>query len=150
MEALKLSDVDFPPFELSLRIRHPSMDPQRISEELQLEARHSFKAGEPRPSHSGTPNSSVHTESYWLGTLEPMTMPLMAHDLDAALAWCARHVLRTHADFMRRMRTEGGQVHLLVTLPPQSGYGFTLTPDLGRTLGELGIAINFEFAHPIQ
>ena len=67
MEARRASQPSYP-FQLSLRIRHPSIDPASISHELQIEPEHSFRAGDPRESRSAV--TSVHADSYWLATLD--------------------------------------------------------------------------------
>src|ERR1700746_929804 len=68
MEATKLRP-DPEPFQLSLRIRHPSLDPEELTREFNIEAAHCFRAGDPRASRTGI--ASVHPESYWLGALNP-------------------------------------------------------------------------------
>ena len=60
------------PFQLSLHVRHPSVDPEEISRELGLEATESFRAGEPRRSRSGVAATAVHGETYWVAVLDPM------------------------------------------------------------------------------
>lgn len=60
------------PFQLSLHVRHPSVDPQEISRELSLEAVESFRAGEPRHSRSGVAATAVHGETYWAAVVDPM------------------------------------------------------------------------------
>lgn len=169
MEAERLSDPQPSPFELALRIRHPSLDPTLISKELKLLARHSFKAGQQRQPPTNLAPPSYHAESYWLGALDPATFyqsvlefdtvpresdleraqerlkSLVMSDLDAALSWCVRF-LRAHGDFLRRIPSEGGQIYLLVTLSNIYSANFTLGPDISRMLGELGVSINFEFS----
>jgi hypothetical protein len=172
MEARDLLKARLHPFELSLRIRHPSMDPAEMSHELRLQAEHSFKAGEPRESVSGIAATSVHAESYWLGTLNPAAWPtaltafdmsfpgqprlqvakdrlqmLVSDSLGMTLTLCTSFFLRTHADFVRRVQTEGGEVSLIVELSPKAMQGFTLTPQIGRALSELGVSVEFEFAN---
>ncbi len=66
MEARDISRSPSIPFQISLRIRHPSIDPRRISRELKVEPEHTFRAGEPRESSSGIALTAVHAESYWL------------------------------------------------------------------------------------
>jgi len=61
-----------PPYQLSLHVRHPSVDPEEISRELALEATESFRAGEPRESRSGVAATAVHPETYWVAVLDPM------------------------------------------------------------------------------
>jgi hypothetical protein len=162
MEARKLTNPQLPPFELSLRIRHPSMDPAELSRELALEAEHSFRAGEPRRSRTETTSASVYGESYWLGTLDPTSWPADAWfsgytDLDLAvreirtsatrsLGWAlslsARRFLRVKALF-ERIRLEGGQVSVLVGLSPVL-QSFTLAPDVSRMFSDLGITLEFD------
>jgi hypothetical protein len=63
MAATKLATLQPLPFQLSLRIKHPSMDPANISKELGIEPEHSFRAGQSRRSKTGVAPAAVHTES---------------------------------------------------------------------------------------
>jgi len=47
MAAPKLATRQPLPFQLSLRIRHPSIDPEEISKGLGIEPEHTFRAGQP-------------------------------------------------------------------------------------------------------
>ena len=148
------------PFQLSLRVRHPSIDPESISRELQIEPEHSFRAGEPRGA-GRVAVAPVHAESYWLGTLDPASLllgtalapDLSAHHaiafaaLDSALSVLTGSVLRRHADFFRRLQSEGGEVRLIVAISARKTRGFTLTPQLSRALSELRIPVDFELTH---
>jgi hypothetical protein len=167
MEARKLSTLPLRPFQLSLGIRHPSMDPAEISRELRLEPDDSFRAGEPRQSRSGLGSTTRHAETYWLGTLNPadwretLSIPenpgagrsaaFLADDgianvLDLALGASA-FFLRAHATFFQRIQSEGAQVRLLVALEPKAVRSFTITPATSRVLNELGVTIEFEFTN---
>jgi hypothetical protein len=66
MQARKKSDPAAAPIQLSLRIRHPSIDPKEISASLGLEPEHCFKAGDPRRPAAAGRMSGQHTQSYWL------------------------------------------------------------------------------------
>jgi len=168
MEARELLRERSPAFELALRIRHPSMDPAAISRELRLEPEHSFKAGDPRTSSSGIAAAAVHGESCWLGTLDPETWTpeqagfevtthsrttaskerlraMVMDSLGMALTLATSHFFRTHADFFRRLQSEGGDVGLIIELPAASALSFTLTPQVSKMLADLGIAVDFEF-----
>jgi hypothetical protein len=168
MEARDLLRERSHPFELALRIRHPSMDPATISRELRLEPEHSFKAGEPRTSVSGIAAAAVHGESYWLGTLNPdswsaeqsaFDLPgrprgtaakerlraMVMDSLGMALTLGTSHFLRAHGDFLRRVQGEGGDVGLIVEVPAGSAFSFTLTPQVAKVLCDLGISVDFEF-----
>jgi hypothetical protein len=165
MEARRASSQPSYPFQLSLRIRHPSIDPEQISRRLGIEAEHSFRAGEPREAGRSmvTP---VHAESYWLGTLDPATlllgtgfdlgsMPEVSPQtratafgmLDSVLTVLTSSVLFRHGDFFRQLQSEGGEVRLIVALSARKARGFTLTPHLGKALSELRIPVDFELTH---
>ena len=165
MEARKLAKRS-QPFQLSLRIRHPSLDPAEISRALGLPAEHSFRAGDPRLSRSGLAPASVHAESYWLGPLSPAEWPAdltfsaeplakMARErlgpaatssLGWALSLTAARFFRVHGPLLRRICAEGGQASLLVTISTAEASSFSLTPEVSRVFSELGVALEFEFS----
>ena len=72
MQVRKRSSAQATPYQLSLHVRHPSVDPEEISRELGLPATESFRAGEPRQSRSGIAATAVHGETYWAAVLDPM------------------------------------------------------------------------------
>jgi hypothetical protein len=165
MEAHRASPQPSYPFQLSLRIRHPSIDPEQVSRQLGIDAEYSFRAGEPREAGRGTV-TPVHGESYWLATLDPATLLLgttfdlglipavnpQTHAmalgaLDSALIVLTSSVLRRHAEFFRRLQSEGGEVRLIVAVSARKARGFTLTPHLGKALSDLRIPVDFELTH---
>lgn len=161
MEARRAAPQPTYPFQLSLRIRHPSIDPEEISRQLHIEPEHSFRAGDPRESGRSTV-MPVHAESYWLATLDPASLLLgTAFDpemsaqthaiafsvLDSALVVLIGSVLRRHVDFFRQLQSEGGEVRLIVAISARKARGFTLTPHLGKALSDLRIPVDFELTH---
>ncbi len=175
MEARELPEPKPQAFELVLRVRHPSMDPAEISRVLQIDAEHCFKAGDLRRASNDTTavrraaGPSVHSETYWLATLNPGSWPadlsygeltssyatarsgetvneMAKMIMGRALAVCASRSLRPHAEFFRRIQDEGGQVGLLVEVNTAVVDGFTITPELARELSAVGVPIDFEFS----
>jgi hypothetical protein len=155
------------PFELSLRIRHPSIHPAELSRELGLEAKHSFKAGELRQTRTNASFASVHAESYWLGTLDATSWPsgawlsgftnlaraeadfgkAVTRDLGSALSLGAIRFFRAKAALLERIHNGGGQVSLLVALVPTAVVSFSLSPEVTRIFSELKITIEFEMTN---
>jgi hypothetical protein len=158
---------DTPPnsesFRLALRVRHPSMDPDELSLAFRIEPEHAFRAGASRPSTSGLATVSVHAETYWLGVLKPLRAPTdvsfpgeersriaqkqlaAAHkSLSWALSLSAARFLTTHADLLSRIRAEGGEVALLVTIYSGELTSFTVPPEASRLFGKFGITLEFE------
>jgi hypothetical protein len=166
MQAQKLSKSDLRPFQFSLRIRHPSIDPAEISREFGVEAEHSYRAGERRPVRSAAASPSVYAESYWLGSVGPVDWPqkilfpdhpqLLQMAVDQlrlttsdsfgwALSLNTCQFLRLHGELLRRIGSEGGQISMLIALSAADVGSFSLRPEVSRTLGELGITVEFEF-----
>ena len=165
MEARDISQSEAEPFEISLRVRHPSIDPASITRELKVEPEHSFKAGEPRESNSGIALTSVHAETYWLGSLTTLSAVTSLAGFTGARARVARdrlqaaaHLslsitldasvvafLRQHADFIRRLHSEEAQITLLIELSSSSLNAFTLSPQFIKAISDLGVAIEFDF-----
>lgn len=159
MQAHKFAKVPAPLFQLSLHIRHPSIDPREISRELQFEADEAFSAGEQRKLVSGAVSSLTlaHQESYWAAILDAGFFGNFAEigrvvakaperdEPEVFIAWACARLLSRNKAFAQRIRAEGGSVSLVATLFGRTQRAFTLTPDLARQVSELGIAINFEF-----
>jgi hypothetical protein len=164
MAAAKLATIQSLPFQLSLRIKHPTMDPANISKELGIEPEHSFRAGQSRRSKTGIAAAAIHTESYWLAPLNPSSwfgtlpfeplpnVPISQSMIDTAitrnLAWalglCAVRFSKAHTELLHTISSEGGEISLLVTLSASAISSFSLQPHISRIFGELGMTLEFE------
>ena len=169
MKARQLPQAKIMPNQLSLRIRHPSMDPQTISATLRLEPEHCFKAGEARTTHVADGRSGFHTQSYWLAPVspdlwtsadEPLSSGALAARLavrtsraaravrlwsvDSLLALCL-HRLSVHQGFLQQIQTEGGDVSLLLSLDRETTPDFTVPLAVSRLLVQLGMVLEFSF-----
>jgi hypothetical protein len=71
MQARKLAETSAAPIQLSLRVRHPAIDPAEISTSLGLEPEHSFKAGDSRSAGGQGRVAGRHTQTYWLAPVSP-------------------------------------------------------------------------------
>jgi hypothetical protein len=69
----------------------------------------------------------------------------MSRSLGWALSVCALRFFNVHGPLLRRIRTEGGQVSMLVTISTTDVGSFSLAPEVSRVFSELGIALEFEF-----
>jgi hypothetical protein len=59
--------------QLFLRIKHPSLDPLKISVALGIEPEHTMRAGE---SVSAAGRRTLHSESYWIAQLPTTALPM--------------------------------------------------------------------------
>jgi hypothetical protein len=70
---------------------------------------------------------------------------MVMDSLGMALTLASTNLLHKHADFFRRLQSEGGDVGLIVELPAASALSFTLTPQVAKVLADLGVTVDFEF-----
>ena len=122
MGARKLSETSATPIQLSLRVRHPAIDPQEISEALGLEPEHCFKAGDSRPTRSKGAIAAQHTQTYWLApvnpeswpdTIEPAFLAAIAEKNPLSKGTLSREALQTAA---RNLRARGIEAVLFLFL----------------------------------
>jgi hypothetical protein len=103
MEARQASEERIGPVQLSLRIRHPAMDPNEISTAIGVEPEHCFKAGDARTSSSQGRRTGLHSQSYWLA---PITAESWAEPDPAFLSVIAGrysgHDLATSEEHLRK------------------------------------------------
>ena len=67
-------------YAVSFRIKHPSIDPRKISAKLRLTPDTSWRAGEARKTPKGKPLKGRYNSTYWSYTLK--------HSSDMNLADC--------------------------------------------------------------
>ena len=172
MEAHQLSDESIPRVQLSLRIRHPTIDPEEISGAIGVEPEHCFKSGDPAPGRRG-----LHTQSYWLAHIAPESWsePVdesflhtiaarypgrhlaasaegfrkMAQDIKfrsvEMMVLYALQRLNAHRAFLERIQSDGGDVSFLLSMAHGSAVDFTLPVAMSRLLVKLGIPLEFKF-----
>ncbi len=166
MQARKLAKSELRPFQLSLRIRHPSMDPADFSREFEIEPEHFFRAGDLRRQRSGIAPASEHAESYWLGALDPSKWPAdilsfpghprlqlvqehlpstLTKSFSWALSLCATWFFHSHAELLRRIRVRRRRDQPAGRALDGEVGSFSLAPEASRAFGELGITVEFEF-----
>jgi hypothetical protein len=155
-----LADVGGSSFSISLRVRHPSMDPDIITGTLGIAPEHFWGCGEPRRSASGAKLGGTHRETYWSATLpETLTQQGLAlgqlapGQSTAQAQWhvepavfLARQViqLKRHRVFFDQLRAEGGDASLMIELAPEAETAFRLDAAVMRQLAELGLAVELE------
>jgi hypothetical protein len=160
MRARKVSEPAATPIQLSLRIRHPDIDPEEISTSLGLTPEHCFKAGDSRGARAGSRITGHHTQTYWLAPvtaeswpepieptfsdLQAATRKARARSVEALLLHCLQRLL-VKQQFLQRIQTDGGDVSLIMVIDRESAGDFALPVTLARLLVQLGISIEFNF-----
>jgi hypothetical protein len=134
-------------FTISLRIRHPSIDPGTITGMLGIEPQHTWQAGAPRRGPAGEALEGVYRESYWMGRLmEEPQLSSSQVSVESVLLRTLAH-LRRSQDFLEQLHAAGGVAELYVTLFAREDFRLELSAQSLALLGRLGLAVALD-VHP--
>jgi hypothetical protein len=134
-------------FTISLRIRHPGIDPSRITEALGIEPQHTWRAGHPRRDPAGGQLEGVYHESYWMGRLmhEPQ-LSSAGTSVESVLVQTLTQLRRAHG-FLEQLANDGGFAELYVSLFAREDFRLELSADSLTALGRLRLAVALD-VHP--
>jgi len=136
-------------FTISLRVRHPSIDPSAITEALGIEPQHTWRAGQPRRSETGETLDGDYRESYWMGRLMPMPELSSGESSVESVVLQTLALLRRAEPFLARLSTEGGIAELHISLYSRENFRLDFPAESLALLGRLGLAIALEI-YPIS
>jgi hypothetical protein len=145
MEARQVPDESVAHAQVSLRIRHPTIDPDEISAALGVRPEHCFKSGDPAQGRRG-----LHTQTYWLADiapgswLEPVDPSARTRSVEIMLSFGLQRLNARHA-FLERIQSDGGDVSLLLSVERGSAADFTLPVAVSRLLVKLAITLELKF-----
>ena len=131
-------------FSVSLRLKHPAMDPTAISRQLHQRPTRAWKVGEKRRTPTGTELPGTYRETYWYRKLtREAILCSKGKGLESYLQK-ARSRLHPHARFFRRVRSGGGTAELFIGIFGQKNYGFELSDSLLTEFGRMGLSLSFD------
>ena len=134
-------------FTVSLRLRHPAIDPSRITQTLGIEPQHTWKVGDPRRDPAGGVLEGVYRESYWMGRL--MDEPQLSSarlSVESVLLQKLAQLRRSH-DFLEQLHAEGGVAELHISLYAREDFRLELSEQSLGLLGRLGLSVALD-VHP--
>jgi hypothetical protein len=131
-------------YAMSLRVRHPHLDPAELTQALHLEPVHSWRVGEPRRSDAGAILGGEHRESYWSAPLPGQAVGSAAFAMESFLGQQLVQLSR-HRELLGRLQNEGGQISLLIEMPRVENTVLTLSTSVSRKLADLNIELEFQF-----
>lgn len=134
-------------FTVSLRIRHPTIDPATITAALCIEPQHTWRAGHPRCDPAGAKLGGTHYDSYWTGRLmdEPQLSSESASVEGVILKIVAN--LRRAQSFLEQLHAEGGVAELHVSLYVREAFRIELPSESLTLLARLHLALALD-VHP--
>lgn len=128
-------------FTLSLNIRHPTIDPGRITQVLGIEPQHTWQAGDPRRGAAGEELQGVYRESYWTARLIPE--PQLSSEgvsVESYLMQTVSLLNRSH-EFLEQLNIEGGVAELHVSLFARGDFRLDLIAQSLALVGRLRLTI---------
>jgi hypothetical protein len=140
----RMSDYEF---TISLSIRHPRIDPARITEQLGVEPQHTWRAGDARRAPGGDELGGVYRESYWMGRLmdEPQTSSERL-SVETLLRQLLAQLHRSQR-FLEQLNADGGVAELGISLFARKDFRLELASELLAAAERLRLGIVFE-VHP--
>ena len=134
-------------FTVSLRIRHPTIDPAKISATLGIQPQHAWRAGEPRCDPAGAELGGAHHDSYWIGRL--MDAPQLSSDSVSVERVILKTLsqLRRAQSFLEQLNAEGGVAELLVSLYAREDFRLELPSESLKLLGRMHLSVALD-VHP--
>ncbi len=124
-------------FRISLRIVHPNLRSEEITDALGLVPDVSYSAGDEKVTPKGSVIGGQRAETYW--THE---WPVNG-SFEESLGKLTERLLG-NGDYLRQLSSTGGRVECFVGWFSSRNSGFYVTSDLSRVLSELKIDLAFD------
>lgn len=134
-------------FTISLRMRHPHIDPLIITETLGIQPQHTWQAGTPRLGPAGESLDGFYRESYWMAPLMEQPQLSSAQVSVEGVLVETLALLRRSQSFLERLNDEGGVAELYVSLFARADFRLELPTTTLALLGRLGLAVALDI-HP--
>jgi hypothetical protein len=129
---------------MSLAIRHPDIDPDRITRALGLQPGYVWKKGENRRDEAGSSLGTLHNASYWLCEIAPRhRFSGERVGLESELSRVLQ-MLSAASGFLQSLHAEGGATELHVTLFSRGDVRLDLPPNCTALLGRLAVAMRID------
>jgi hypothetical protein len=126
-------------YKIRLLIRHPTIDPDRITNTLRLVPHLSAMVGNVRKNPKGAVLSGLHKDSVWSYSFRVERNRWLSKDVVMLI-----DKLEPHRDFLIEMENSGGSISLVLDLPGDVNIGDVFSwRDLAR-LGALRIDLSIE------
>lgn len=126
-------------FDLRLLVKHPTIKPADITQELGLIPSTELEVGKPKRTPAGTPLPGTYTETKW-GTISRCTEQRRFFDAVASL--CEQ--LQSRRDFLLHIVETGGSIEIIVHLPGSMNIGDTINWSHLKALADLRIDLGIE------
>ena|ERR1700681_1238833 len=133
-------------FHISLLFRHPTIDPESITQVLGVKPTTQARLGDRvRPAVDGTPRPGIERDSAWGVSTACRDRNRDGRDPDIN-AWLSTFLepFVPHAAYMRKLAAESTLANVDLEFPGQFHFGGELSPATLRTISDLGLTLGIE------
>jgi Domain of unknown function (DUF4279) len=132
-------------YKISLRFRHPSIDPKKITEAMGIKPETMNEVGKPRKTPIGTPLPGLNSKTYWSANISG-SKPRQSKrkDLCEFLDQIMSQ-LRPTKDFLQNFVESGGEISLFIGLFCPQNSGITIPWQLSARFASLRISLEFDY-----
>jgi hypothetical protein len=154
-----MKDFDY---TVSLRVRHPSIDPKELTEKLGFAPHYSWRAGDRKQDASGEPGEGTYRETYWFGRLPSMSAETIPDrspgmwaegipdlPLEGAIMFALLRLQRAD-EFWRALVASGGTARFIVEIYGGRDLTLDLSPATLAMLARFGVAISVDVHTEMQ
>jgi hypothetical protein len=133
-----MSDVTF---TLSLRVTHPTMRHEVISDSISMRPRIASNVGEPRENPAGRLLGGIHKATFCTFDMIEKQAGFFTDGVDQVLTQLARH-----REFLVSLFETGGRSELYIgVFSDANSTGFTMEPNLMAAIADLRLQLSVEF-----
>lgn len=122
--------------DVSLRVYHPTIDPERISQELGISPGRKWVAGTPRATPAGQALEGVYEYSYWVVRMVPKAGQTLPEFLAAIIV-----KLEAHKGLLNEITGTGGRLQLYISFFVSKNAGEIMDWELLWKLAQLRLSL---------
>lgn len=128
-------------YAIALRVWHPDIDLRVVSEELDIEASHSWAKGSPRRTPTGSRLEGCYEESYWHSDLHVQGKDSRPHQNAETILIRILARLKPHSAFLTWLHSEGATTQLTLSSFGKRNYAVVLSPELLSECAALSLSM---------
>lgn len=132
-------------FKISLRIWHPNIDPDEISNNLEIQPNRSWQVGSQRITPKGTILEGNYKESYW--NANPFNQEEYCSSNSAAEDVIKKVIkkLESKKEYLLKLKVESAKIIIQISSFGEGNYAIVLPPEILHEISELYAG----FAHDV-
>jgi len=127
------------PFEVSLHVVHPDVDPESITAALGVAPKIQYRAGDRRRRLDGKLLDGVYSRSHWVHSMDLSGVTDLVSFLEELL-----RRLEIHGELFKRISASGGRTELFCGIYAESGWDEVIPHRLFAGLGELKVDLRLD------